>query len=240
MIAAEITIGQLVAERPDRARLFEKYNIDYCCGGKISLEQACQNKGLNADTITAELQTSDQEIQSQEPDWSREASATVVIAFVLENYHSPLPTDMQRISALMEKVARVHGPAHAMLKDMEIIWRNLREELEMHLRKEEMILFPMIQELEKAASGDIGMPDLHCGSVGNPIRQMELEHDGAGEALQRMHELSNGFQPPEAACNSWRVLYNDLKKFEVDLHRHIHLENHVLHPLAHKLEQSFN
>jgi regulator of cell morphogenesis and NO signaling len=238
MKTEEITIGSLVAERPDRSRIFEKYSLDYCCGGKLSLVEACQRKGLDIQKVEADLAEHDKQQPATERDWSGERSASVVIDHIMATYHAPLPADFQRISELAQKVARVHGKENAYLVKIAQIWEELRRELEMHLTKEEQILFPMIKSLEEAANAGEPMPALHCGSVNNPMRQMEHEHDEAGEALQQIAELTNQLTAPEHACNSWRALYQALEQFTVDLHRHIHLENIVLHPLARNLEAS--
>ncbi|MBE7440210.1 MAG: iron-sulfur cluster repair di-iron protein [Spirochaetales bacterium] len=233
------TIGELVAEKPGRSRVFEEHRIDYCCGGHLTIDQACQKKNLDPAKIEAQLLAYDQVKDNAEKDWSSETELSPIIDHILKIYHEPMAEDFERLSFLTQKVARVHGDVHPELHEVEEVWTLLRAELEPHLMKEERVLFPMMRQLDEAKSrGDV--PQFHCGTVQNPMRQMEQEHEEAGAMLARLRELTADYKAPASACNSYRALFDGLENFEAELHKHIHLENYVLHPLARKIEASLS
>ncbi len=129
---------------------------------------------------------------------------------------------------MTERVAEVHGGRHSELPEVRDLFAALRAELELHMQKEEQALFPMIKQLDSGIAGAAG----DCGTIGNPIRMMEDEHDHAGDALGTLRMLTGGFAPPVDACNSYRVMLDSLAKLEADLHQHIHKENNILFPKA--------
>jgi regulator of cell morphogenesis and NO signaling len=144
---------------------------------------------------------------------------------------------LPRLQDLLAKVLKAHGPKHGtMLNPLQGTYNSLRQEIEQHLMKEEQVLFPYIRQIDEAASRGKPAPEMHCGSVQNPIRQMEHEHDNAGNALSRMRQLTDNYTLPGDACNTFRALYDGLQALEDDLHQHIHLENNILFPKAIKLE----
>lgn len=220
------TVGQLVAQRPARARVFERYGIDYCCGGQTPLETACAAKGLDADQLLHELDALEAGA-AEETDWT---SATMgeLIDHIVGTHHAYLQGQLPRLLAMAGKVVDVHGERHPELDEVRTVFEELAGELTSHLAKEEQILFPMIKELETAASA----PCFHCGTVKNPIRVMEHEHDQAGHALARLRRLTNDYTPPTDACNTYRTLLAGLAELEADLHQHIHKENNILFPRA--------
>jgi regulator of cell morphogenesis and NO signaling len=227
-LASEIPVGQLVAERPRRARLFDRLGIDYCGGGRMPLDQACQAKGLNVNDILHELATSD--AQSPEDDRIDWAGATMgeLADHIVAVHHSFLRQELPRLAAHVDQVASVHGERHPELREVREVFASLKEELESHMLKEEKILFPIIKQLEVATR----TPRFHCGSVNNPIRVMEHEHKDAGAALARLRELTDGYAVPTDACNTYRAMLAGLADLETDLHRHIHKENEILFPRA--------
>ncbi|MGC8640045.1 MAG: hemerythrin domain-containing protein, partial [Isosphaeraceae bacterium] len=139
-----------------------------------------------------------------------------------------------RLAELLGKVVAAHSANHPELLDLRQTFAALRQELEPHLMKEEQVLFPLIKRLEAAREA---FP-IHCGTVENPIRVMEHEHESAGSALERIRELSNNYRAPADGCTSFQALYDGLSRLEADLHRHIHKENNILHPKAAALEST--
>jgi len=115
-----------------------------------------------------------------------------------------------------------------MLAALGKVLADLKSDIEMHLVKEEQILFPYIRQIEAYAQGRGPAPQVHCGSIQNPIRQMEYEHEEVAAALAQMHRLTDDFTLPGDACSSFRALYDGLRDLEADLHEHIHLENNIL------------
>jgi len=231
---AQITVGELVKERPARARIFEEHQIDYCCGGKVPLSEACAARGLETQLILNLLEQSD--AQTDQPDGQLvDADAmglTELVDHIEQTHHAYLREELPRLDMMTQKVHRVHGDKEPRLADVRNAFVALKAELADHMMKEERILFPMVRQLQTSTS----MPDFHCGSVSNPIRQMELEHDHAGNALAVMNQATDGYQPPQWACNTYRVMLDGLHKLEMDMHQHIHKENNVLFPKAAELE----
>lgn len=227
------TVGELVAAQPSRSRVFEAFHIDYCCGGKRSLKEACEKKGVTPDTILEALARVDQ---------SRPATSGVDVTHmpldelcdhIVERHHDYLRRELPRLQAMADKVAKVHGDRDARLEGVADTLRTLAEELTLHTLKEERMLFPVIRELSRSQ----GLPFMPFGTLANPIHAMESEHDDAGGGLARLAELTDDYTPPEWACNTYQALLDGLHDLELDLHEHIHKENNGLFPRALEEEQ---
>ncbi|MDD8050458.1 MAG: iron-sulfur cluster repair di-iron protein [Verrucomicrobiota bacterium] len=225
---AEATVGQLVAEKPSRSRVFEKLGIDYCCGGKIPLSEACAKKNLDPGTVLAMLEATEggaASVQDQDP---AGMTLTQLCTHIVEVHHDYLREELPRIEHLAQKVAKTHGGKWTWTVELAEVFGELQEELTQHMMKEERVLFPSICDLEAGRT-----PRTACGNhLHGPISVMEDEHDSAGRALARMSELSNHYQAPEGACNTFRALLDALAFLEKDLHQHIHKENNILFPKA--------
>lgn len=222
------TVGELVTAKPARARVFEHHRIDYCCGGKIPLAEACERRGADLDIVLADLASLDQSADdSTEADWFT-MPLDQLIHNIITVHHDHLREELPRLAMLTAKVARVHGDRFDFLFQIDRVFAGLHAELVSHMQKEEGVLFPWIRALE---AGE-GMPDLPADAISSPIACMEAEHDDAGAALQSLHDLTDGYSPPPEACNSWRVLFAGLDALETDMHLHIHKENNILFPRA--------
>ena len=227
------TVGGIVAQRPALSRVFEGERIDYCCGGKKTLAEACQSKGIDSQLLLAKLEKFIAAADDGSPVIDAQAMSLSDLADHIEQtHHATLREELPRLERMTKKVAAVHGGDDPRLHEVAEVFLAMAEELTSHMMKEERILFPMIRQLEQSET----VPDFHCGSLANPIRQMESEHDSAGSALERMQELTDGFTPPEWACNTYRAMIEALVALERDLHQHIHKENNVLFPRAQALE----
>jgi len=227
----QITVGQLVAERPSRARVFEKLGIDYCCGGKKPLGEACRDKKLEPVQVIAAIRAADEQAAPEEKNWLS-ASLTELADHIEETHHAYLKAELPRLEFMTRKVAAVHGPQHPELVELQQVFAGFKATLESHMMKEERILFPLCRQLD-AAEEEGGRPGaFHCGSINNPIRVMVMEHEHAGDALGRMRELTNGFTAPEDACNTFKAMLAGLAEVEADMHRHVHKENEILFPKA--------
>jgi len=223
----ETTIGQLVTERPARARLFESLGIDYCCGGKKPLAQAIRENALNEKAILGVLAAFDAQAQPEEKDVSPLGLGELA-DHIEQTHHAYLKTELPRLEFLANKVANRHGPDRPQLVELAQVFAAFKAKLESHMQKEEMILFPICRKLESSSAPQ----RFHCGSVQNPIRVMVQEHDDAGDALKRMRELTDNYSVPEHACNTYRALFDSLEQLEYDMHRHVHKENSILFPRA--------
>jgi regulator of cell morphogenesis and NO signaling len=230
-ITPELTVGEIAAAYPLSARVFEQLGIDFCCGGKLALAEACTRKSLDLTAVIDRIQAGVEPAGST-ADW-QSAALSVLIDHILTAHHAYTKSQLPRLGTMLDKILAKHGGRHgAVLQPVADIFRAMRNELESHLMKEEMILFPLIRQMESAGDG----AGFHCGSVRNPIRVMTAEHDSAGDALARLRELTGGYTPPADACNTFRAFYAELAELERDLHQHIHLENNILFPRAVALE----
>ena len=218
-------VGEVVAQFPQCARVFESHGIDYCCGGKVPLEVACKKKDLDFEKLAGELAKACREaLPKGERDWTK-TSLNALVEHIVSAYHKPLRAELRRTLPLAQKVARVHGEAHPEMNEVMRIFSLFKEQLEMHMHKEEMVLFPTIASMESG----IAQPSFGCGGgIQHPITAMMLEHEDAGEAMARMSRLTNSYTPPEDACNSFRVLLHSLARIESEMHQHVHKENNIL------------
>jgi regulator of cell morphogenesis and NO signaling len=228
----ETTVAEIAMEHPSSVRVFETLGIDYCCGGKRSLGDACARAALDVKRVLELLEKADRESQVQEPaNWSDKGLAEL-IAYIVEKHHAFARQEIPRIEALLSKVVAKHGPTHAELQEIDQLFRAIAQELATHMMKEEQILFPYIARSEQAIAKGEPMPPACFGSVRQPIAAMVAEHDDAGALLEQIRSLSGEYTPPSGACPSFIALYRGLAEFERDLHRHVHLENNILFPRA--------
>lgn len=232
----EATIGALVAQKPARAALFDKLSIDFCCGGKATLSEACLKAGLAVEEVGRMLEEFDRcdsaLTAAEEPDWLK-ASLTDLADHIVKTHHAYLNQELPRLAALVAKVAAVHGQKDARLLELKNVFEALKSELETHTGKEENILFPYIRSLDSRsfdAAAHKRQPVF--GTVLNPVKCMENEHEDAGQALVKMRELTDQYRAPQGACNSWLALLDGLEKLDKDLRIHIHKENSILFPRA--------
>src|SRR5690606_11324552 len=220
----ELTVGQLVARHPQTARVFEIHGIDYCCGGKRTLESACAREGADVDAVRAELaEALSGGSADQEVDWDN-VSMTSLVDHIESGHHRYIRDERPRLTALAQKVARVHGSRHPELIELASAVERIFEDLEPHLEKEEKVFFPAFRAWEKSPAGGAPDPELVSG-----LEAVEAEHTAMGEILVSIRKLTSGFEPPQDACNSYLALFHGLEGFEADLHEHIHKENNILH-----------
>jgi regulator of cell morphogenesis and NO signaling len=231
-IDLQANVGELVRQVPNRARVFESHKIDYCCGGKVSLARACEKRGIEAGEVLKQLAANDTAARDQPIVDADAMTLTELADHIEQTHHAYLREELPRLEFMTEKVSRVHGDKEPRLLQVREAFVALKAELEPHMMKEERVLFPIIRQLEASTT----TPEFHCGSVANPIRQMEHEHDQAGDALAIIREATDDFVPPEWACNTYRAMIDTLEKLEADMHQHIHKENNVLFPKAIELE----
>jgi regulator of cell morphogenesis and NO signaling len=233
----EKTVRELALENPAAPRLFEKLGIDYCCGGKRSLADACRTANLNIDEVLESLEKACAGTPAVERDWQSEPIAAL-ITHIKDTHHKYTREEAARLTTLLAKVCSAHGNNHPELFEIRDRFLALASELTTHLMKEEMVLFPYMIRMEAAATEDVPVARPPFGSVQNPISMMEHLHDSAGHALKAMREASSGYTPPADACVSYQTLYQSLAAFEADLHQHIHLENNMLFPRAVAMEKA--
>lgn len=229
----EASIGELVAKDLRKAEVFKKFNIDFCCGGKKTLSQVCNDKQINIKDIESEFEKLDSTSESISQNYN-EWSLDFLVDFIINTHHKYVKSSLPLLMEYTAKVAKVHGKEHLEVVTIYDLFKEASEELNSHMMKEETILFPYIKQLvdEKKSVNE----GCSFGTVKNPIRMMEHEHDVVGNIFKTIRELSNDYTPPEDACTTYKLSYKKLEEFENDLHQHIHLENNILFPKSIKLE----
>lgn len=233
------TIGEIVTEDYRTAHIFKKYGLDFCCGGGRSLTEACKRKGLDIDTLLAEINTIAGEAAEEHS--YNEWSPVFLIDYIINNHHHYVRTKLPEIKGYAQKVAKVHGKTYPVLLDMLGKFLVLKEEILSHLEAEEQVLFPYVKKLAKAeATGKSPAKELRAGTAAQAIEMMEAEHEEAGRLMAEIEKMSDGFTPPEDACTTFRVYFQNLQAFQDDLHKHVHLENNILFPKALELERLLN
>jgi regulator of cell morphogenesis and NO signaling len=234
-LCAEKTVREYATETPNATRVFEKLKIDYCCGGGRSLGEACAVAGVPLDEVERLLEQAGK-VSGEMPPGVLSGTLSELIDYILDTHHAFTRDEMERITALADKVASKHGGNHPELPGVRTLFLKLCDDLRPHMFKEEMVLFPYVRQLEQAAAQGRPAPFAPFGTVGNPIRMMMFEHDTAGDILRELRAAAQDYAPPADACISYHTLYEALEGFEKDLHQHIHLENNVLFPRAVELE----
>ncbi len=230
------TVGEIAAKDIRKAEVFKKYGIDFCCGGKKSLKEVCEEKGLNVATVEAELENTIR--TSAAPAFNYNSwDADFLADYIYNQHHKWYYTEEPAISGLVEKVADHHGDNDNSLLRLRELYRTLRQELNAHFLKEERVLFPFIKAVAQAKrTGDASVLN-QFPSVTEPVQIMESDHEAAGELLAEMQHLTNNYSAPAYACNSYQFMMKKLKDLDEDLHQHIHLENNILFPKALALEK---
>ena len=228
------TVGEIAAKDIRKAEVFRKYGIDFCCGGKKSLKQACEEKGLDIAAVESELGcvNATAGVSENFDRWNPDFLADYIYNKHHQYYYDEAPV----IAELLTKVVGHHGEKHPELEELYRLYVELAQELNAHFAKEEKVLFPFIKALVRAKqTGNI--KELSPFSIVGPVQMMEADHDAAGAILGEISEVTNGYAAPEGACNSYQFLFRKLKDLETDLHQHIHLENNILFPKALALEK---
>jgi regulator of cell morphogenesis and NO signaling len=226
------TVGEIAAKDLRKAEVFKKYGIDFCCGGKKSLKQACEEK----DVVEAELENSHQ-VVAQSANNFNNWEPGFLADYIYNQHHLYYYNEVSVLKGLISKVAQHHGDNHPELKYLYSLFAQLLQELDTHFMREEKVLFPFIKALVAAKkTGNREVLDSQP-SLSEPVRMMESDHEAAGDILAEMKKVAGDYNPPADACNSYQFLYKKLKELDEDLHQHIHLENNILFPKALKLEK---
>jgi regulator of cell morphogenesis and NO signaling len=238
-ITPDTQVAAIATALPASIRVFQRFGIDFCCGGKRPLSEVCAEHQVPFQDVAAALEAA-RVRPSDDRDWTQ-ARLTELVDHIIRRYHDSLREELPRLQAMSAKVLDVHGAKlPETLPRLNAALSELAADLESHMAKEEMILFPAVNELEAAqAAGRAPQTRFPLGALRMPIAVMEQEHERAGELLATLREATDGYAPPDWACNTFRGLYQGLEELEGDMHVHVHLENNILFPRAAELEQSF-
>ena len=230
------TVADVVTENIKAAHVFKKYGIDFCCGGGVSIKKACEKAEIDPVLVETEILNLEN-IKDRALDFNS-WKLDFLTDHIINVHHGYVEESSPLLLQYSQRVNHVHGHHYTELAEIESLVKQVVQELAAHMKKEELILFPFIKKLVKAEREGTEVPPIHFGTVENPIKMMEAEHEEAGEILRKIANLSNNFTPPQGACNTYKAFYSKLEEFEQDLHQHVHLENNILFPKALKLEKT--
>ena len=215
------TIGDIVAKDFRKAQVFKKFGIDFCCGGKKTLKEVCDKKGLNVDEVEQELLLTNQQEANSVLNFDQ-WELDFLVDYIINTHHRYVKDNLAFINELAQKVGNVHGGRHPEAIEVAQVFAKTAQDFSLHLMKEEKILFPYIKDLVKAKSEGKSINPASFGTVNHPTQMMESEHEQAGEDLAVIRTLTNNYQLPQDACTSYTILYKKLEEFENDLFNHVH------------------
>jgi regulator of cell morphogenesis and NO signaling len=230
------TIRDIVAADYRTAAIFQRYGLDFCCRGNRTVEAACEEAGISPDRVQRDLADATALPAAGCAPRFNEWDLPTLTTYIVATHHRYVREQLPVISVHAQKVARVHGTRHPEMVAVADIVERVADEMTSHMAKEEGVLFPFIDRLAAAYAQGGAVPPAPFGTVENPIRMMEAEHESAGDAMAEIRALTEGYRVPDDACGTFAVLLQELEAFERDLHQHVHLENNILFPKALTLE----
>jgi regulator of cell morphogenesis and NO signaling len=221
-----ISVAEVAIQHPGAVNVFNKYNIDFCCGGKRPFREVCEQAGLDPEEIMGELTRAE---SGSMPGTIRFDTwdVSLLLEFIIQHHHSYVQRSVPQLTELLDKVLSVHGDTRPELASLKETFDELADELLQHMEKEEIILFPAIQRLHSETRIPVEATPIPA-NLSAPMRVMEDEHTHAGNLIKIIRSITNTYTPPETACPTFRVTYRRLQEFDQDLMQHIHLENNVL------------
>ena len=220
-------IGEIVAEDYRTATVFDRYGIDFCCGGQVSLTTACQVKDLDFDVIQQEIKAAKSEPLERSQNYAT-WSLSFLADYIVNTHHAYLNEEMGPIASYAHKIVDVHGTNHPELIKIATIFDKIASDMKGHLREEEEILFPAIKRAEADRKNGSPSKSMDYEVIKVSLVRLYHEHEEIGDAVHEIRRLSNEYALPKDACNTFNLTYKKLKEFEDDLHRHVHLENNIL------------
>lgn len=233
-----LTLGEIVKKNYKAAAVLEKYQLDFCCRGNQTIDEACRKTGVDAGAVLRELEGVEQ--QSRDGVDYDQWPLHVLVDHIVKKHHGYIEEQTPQIKKYLDKICDVHGDRHPELLEVRKIFFEVGGELTVHMKKEELMLFPFIKKIEKAReSNEIAESPLFK-SVNYPVEMMKADHTEEGDKVARIAALTNGYTVPADGCNTYAVTYQLLKDYEKDLHLHIHLENNILFPRAIAMEAQLN
>jgi regulator of cell morphogenesis and NO signaling len=232
------TVGEIVTKDFRTASVFSEYGIDFCCGGDVTLQKACEDQAVNISELQEKLNNVTRNEKTDDTDFSS-WELDVLVDYIEKTYHQYIKSETPLILQHLKKIQEVHGERHPELSEILDLFSQAAVALGSHLLKEERILFPVIRQLAQSKKSGQNMERGHFGSVENPINAMKYEHVVEGDRFKKISDLSHKYTMPADGCNTYWITYAQLNEFEQKLHQHIHLENNILFPKSIELEQSF-
>lgn len=239
-INSVLTVGEIVKNNYQTAEVFKKFNIDFCCGGKKTIEEICSTNNISIDELTNALSDTLNKGNVDKEHNFKEWELDYLANYIVNVHHKYVKENIPLLLEFTKKIAQVHGKGHSELLKIAELFNAVAEELGPHMMKEERMLFPYISNLSESFRNKSTIGQSPFGRVSNPIGMMEMEHENVGKLTNTIRELSCNYKLPEDACETYHVTYKKLDEFENDLHQHIHLENNILFPRAIELEEQLS
>ena len=236
-ISQNTSIGELVKLNFKTASVFQDNNIDFCCGGDKTISEACKNAGLDTEELLGQLELIAEQ-NDADSQYINGLSLEELSNYIVKRHHNYVRESIPPLQKNLEKICQVHGDHHPELFEINSLFTESSGDLTMHMQKEELMLFPFIRRLELSSKNGAPLPNSPFGPVSNPISMMVAEHQQEGDRFDQISKLSENYTLPEDACTTYEITLRQLRDFENDLHRHIHLENNILFPKAIELEKN--
>ncbi len=221
------TIGEVVAADYRTAEIFERHGIDFCCGGKIPIVEACKSKGIDPAALTSELESLQQEPVDRSQNYSS-WTLSFLADYIVNTHHVYLKENDEQIVAYARKIATVHGERHPEVVQIAAIFEKVATDMVAHLKEEEEISFPALKRAEAAKTNGNHLDVNDRETIRNSLVRLHRDHEEVGDAIHEIRRLANGFKIPDDVCNTFMLTYRKLDEFENDLHKHVHLENNIL------------
>ena len=234
-VSGETKVNEIALSNPGARQTLEDAGVDYCCGGGKSLQEACLHANVPATEILNRLRLNSELVGPEDTAWTTAPLADLT-QHIRERHHEYVRECIPRLRGLLQKVREKHAGNHPEIEEIEKLFGDVAREMIMHMQKEEQILFPYIDALDRSKHGNGSFEPPFFQTVQNPIRAMIREHESAGDLVRKIRKASNEYKAPADACTSYKAAYQELREFEADLHLHVHLENNVLFPRAVELE----
>lgn len=235
MNEANKTVGEIVAEDYRTAKVFEEHGVDFCCGGNTELRIICKEKEIDIALLTQELEAVKKEPVERSHDFSS-WELSYLADYIVNVHHGYLKDNMDKINEYTGKIADVHGSNHPEVVKIDVLFSKIALNLKAHLREEEETFFPALKRVDvnkkagtRPSAGDVEI-------MQESLKTLMAEHEEIGDAVHDIHRLAKGYTIPDDACNTFALTYRQLKEFEEDLHKHVHLENNILFPKAVQLK----
>jgi regulator of cell morphogenesis and NO signaling len=232
-----LSLAEIVTQKPEAAVILENYNLDYCCGGKRKLGDTLKNDVSKLNHVIDDLEKLFGQESIPENDFDK-FSLSRLVDYIIEVHHSYVKANLPVIQQHLEKVSLKHGDTHPEMRKIKLLFDEIKRDFEQHMMKEEIILFPRIKKIESLSHA--GILSTENFALEAPIHVMEFEHDAAGKLMEEIKKLSNNYLPPQNACTTFRLSLDELKIFESDLHLHVHLENNILFPKALAMQEKLS
>lgn len=232
---ATMTIGGFVAADYRTAEVFERYGIDFCCGGNVTLADACRQKGVDLATILGEIAAAKSEPLARSQNFAA-WELPFLADYIVTVHHAYIKENVGQIAAYARKITEVHGTRHPELGEIAALFDRIAADLEAHLREEEEVFFPAVKRADAAVKAGKPPEQQDGDAIRKDLVRLRREHEEVGDAIHKIRALAKDFAIPDDACTTYALTYRKLKEFEDDLHKHVHLENNILFLKAEQLE----